>query len=41
VSAMMRRDFERCHGARLADFTARPWWFRAAARGSRLLSPVQ
>jgi cardiolipin synthase len=41
VAAMMRHDFERCHGARLADFTARPWWFRAAARAARLLSPVQ
>jgi cardiolipin synthase len=41
LAAMMRRDFERCHGARLADFESRPWWFRARSRAARLLGPIQ
>ena len=41
VTAMMQRDFERCRGASLHDFERRPWWFRAAARTARLLSPIQ
>ena len=41
VVAMMQRDFERCRGASLHDFERRSWWFRAAARTARLLSPIQ
>jgi cardiolipin synthase len=41
VVEMMRRDFERCHGASLAEFERRPWWFRTAARVARLMSPIQ
>ncbi len=41
MAAMMRRDFERCHGARLADFESRPWWFRVRSRAARLLGPIQ
>ena len=41
VVEMMRRDFERCHGASLADFERRSWWFRTAARVARLMSPIQ
>ena len=41
MAAMLHRDFERCHGARLADFEAAPWWFRVRARAARLLGPIQ
>jgi len=41
MSSMLRRDFERCHGARLADFESRRWWHRALARAARLTSPIQ
>lgn len=41
MAAMMRRDFERCHGARLADYESRPWWFRVRSRAARLLGPIQ
>lgn len=41
MAEMLRKDFERCHGARLADFERRPWWFRAMSRAARLASPVQ
>jgi len=41
VVQMMQRDFERCHGASLADFERRSWWFRTAARVARLMSPIQ
>ena len=29
------------HGASLADFERRSWWFRTAARVARLMSPIQ
>ncbi len=38
---MFAADFARSTRATAADFTARPWWFRLAARTSRLLAPVQ
>jgi cardiolipin synthase len=41
MAEMLHKDFERCHGARLADFERRPWWFRAMSRAARLASPVQ
>lgn len=41
MAEMLRKDFERCHGAKLADFERRPWWFRAMSRAARLASPVQ
>ena len=41
MASMLRRDFERCHGARLADFESRRWWHRALARAARLTSPIQ
>lgn len=41
VEAMFAADFARSIRATAADFTARPWWFRLAARTSRLMAPVQ
>lgn len=41
VEAMFAADFARSTRATAADFTARPWWFRLAARTSRLMAPVQ
>jgi cardiolipin synthase len=38
---MFAADFARCTRARATDYTARPWWFRLAARTSRLMAPVQ
>jgi cardiolipin synthase len=41
VEAMFLADFARSTRATAADFTERPWWFRFAARASRLMAPVQ
>jgi len=41
VERMFLADFALSTRARATDFTARPWWFRFAARTSRLLAPVQ
>ena len=41
VEAMFTKDFTRSTRATAAEFTARPWWFRLAARTSRLMAPVQ
>jgi cardiolipin synthase len=41
VEKMFTADFARSTPAAAADFTARPWWFRLAARTSRLMAPVQ
>jgi cardiolipin synthase len=38
---MFLADFAHSIRATAADFTARPWWFRLAARTSRLMAPVQ
>ncbi|RYD79015.1 MAG: cardiolipin synthase [Verrucomicrobiaceae bacterium] len=38
---MFTADFARSNRATAADFTARPWWFRFAARTSRLMAPIQ
>ncbi len=38
---MFLADFARSTLAPASDFTARPWWFRLAARTSRLMAPVQ
>ena len=41
VEKMFLADFARSTRAKATDFTARPWWFRFAARTSRLMAPVQ
>ncbi len=41
AEAMFAADFARSTRATATDFTARPWWFRLAARTSRLMAPVQ
>ncbi|HSI11251.1 MAG TPA: cardiolipin synthase [Chthoniobacter sp.] len=41
AEAMFTADFSRSTRATATDFTARPWWFRLAARTSRLMAPVQ
>ncbi len=41
IQEMFRKDLERSTQATLADFTRRPWMFRALARVSRLMSPLQ
>ncbi|HET6407812.1 MAG TPA: cardiolipin synthase [Chthoniobacteraceae bacterium] len=41
VESMFIADFSRSRRAAPTDFTARPWWFRLAARTSRLMAPVQ
>ena len=41
VEKMFDADFARSTRATAADFTERPWWFRFAARTSRLMAPVQ
>ncbi|MSR70100.1 MAG: hypothetical protein EXS17_07135 [Phycisphaerales bacterium] len=41
VEQMFARDLARSTRATLADFTSRSWWFRARARISRLMSPLQ
>ncbi|MES2570956.1 MAG: cardiolipin synthase, partial [Verrucomicrobiota bacterium] len=41
VEMMFAADFARSTRTTAADFTGRPWWFRLAARTSRLMAPVQ
>jgi cardiolipin synthase len=41
VERMSEADFARSTRATAADDTARPWWFRLAARTSRLMAPLQ
>ena len=41
AEAMFLADFARSTRATAADFTDRPWWFRLAARSSRLMAPIQ
>ncbi len=41
MEAMFAADFARSVRATAADYTERPWWFRLAARTSRLMAPVQ
>ncbi|MEN9576437.1 MAG: Major cardiolipin synthase ClsA [Verrucomicrobiota bacterium] len=42
VAAMLEADFGRCRLVDLArEYAGRPWWFKAAVRVARLLSPVQ
>lgn len=41
ITKMLRVDFEHARGARLADFTGRPFLFRAACRAARLFAPIQ
>jgi hypothetical protein len=41
VEKMFEADFARSTRATAADYTARPWWFRLAARTCRLMAPVQ
>lgn len=41
AEAMFATDFARSTQASAADFTGREWWFRLAARTSRLMAPVQ
>ena len=41
VREMLEKDFTHSTESSLSDFTNRPFWFRAACRASRLLSPVQ
>jgi cardiolipin synthase len=38
---MFAADFVRSTLATSADYTDRSWWFRLAARASRLMAPVQ
>jgi hypothetical protein len=39
---MLESDFVRCRRVDVAtEYTSRPWWFKAAVRVARLLSPVQ
>jgi cardiolipin synthase len=41
VKAMLAQDFANSQRVDLADYRRRPWWFKAAVRSARLLSPVQ
>jgi cardiolipin synthase A/B len=41
VETMFLDDFARSTPARAVDFDNRPWWFRLAARTSRLMAPIQ
>lgn len=41
VEQMFLTDFAASTPARAVDFTESPWWFRLAARTSRLMAPVQ
>jgi cardiolipin synthase len=41
VEAMMKEDFARSHQVDLGEYARRPWWFKSAVRGARLLSPVE
>jgi len=41
MEAMMEADFARSLRVDLTEYRRRPWWFKAAVRLARLLSPVQ
>lgn len=41
VEAMLVADFSSSREARMADFTSKPFLFRAACRAARLLAPIQ
>jgi len=41
VDAMMKQDFAQARRVDLAEYKARPWWFKTAVRFARLLSPVE
>jgi cardiolipin synthase A/B len=41
VAAMLDEDFRHAKEAKVEDFTARPFLFRAACRAARLLAPIQ
>jgi len=41
VEAMLVADFARSREAQMADFTSKPFLFRAACRAARLLAPIQ
>jgi cardiolipin synthase len=41
VEDMMNEDFAHSRRVDLAEYRERPWWFKAAVRLARLLSPVQ
>jgi cardiolipin synthase len=41
VEKMFDSDFARSTRASAKDYTGSPWWFRLAARTSRLMAPVQ
>jgi cardiolipin synthase len=41
AETMFAADFARSTRATAGDFTDRPWWFRLAARTSRLMAPIQ
>lgn len=41
AEAMFDADFARSRRALATEFTERPWWFRLAARTSRLMAPIQ
>jgi len=41
VEAMMNEDFARSRRVDLLEYRKRQWWFKAAVRLARLLSPVQ
>ncbi|NBV21301.1 MAG: cardiolipin synthase [Proteobacteria bacterium] len=42
VAVMLEADFARCRRVELAtEYARQPWWFKAAVRVARLLSPVQ
>jgi cardiolipin synthase len=40
VAEMLQRDFEQSLPTSLEDATQRPWYFQAACRAARLLSPI-
>jgi cardiolipin synthase len=41
VEAMMKEDFAHSRRVDLTEYQGYPWWFKAAVRMARLLSPVQ
>ena len=41
IEVMLTEDFEGTPQTKVEDFTARPFWFRAACRLARLMAPVQ
>lgn len=41
VERMFAKDLSLCHRASLAEYSSKPWLFRAISRTCRLMSPVQ